>query len=150
MTIMKSRMLTNCTAATRRTSVNSDVSRRLVVLDASEEEDVTRPLILINPQIVTLGAEKRVYEEGCLSIPDVKVEIERPSTLTVRFLDRDGKAQELAAVGLLATAIQQASPIAVSSWLGAWGVTQLGGQLFTNLPPPGSAAVNPSANTPTG
>ena len=82
------------------------ISRRLFVLDASEEEDVKRPLVLINPEIVTLGAEKRVYEEGCLSIPDVKVEIERPSALTVRFLDRDGKSQELAASGLLATAIQ--------------------------------------------
>ena len=77
-----------------------------MVLDASEDEDTKRPLVLINPEIVTLGSEKRVYEEGCLSIPDIKVEIERPATLTVRFLDRDGKPQELAAAGLLATAIQ--------------------------------------------
>ena len=82
------------------------ISRRLIVLDTSEEEDVKRPLVLINPEIVTLGPEKRVYEEGCLSIPDIKVEIERPASLTVCFLDRDGKSQELAATGLLATAIQ--------------------------------------------
>ncbi len=82
------------------------ISRRLVVLDAAGDEEAKQPLVLINPEILKLGPEKRVYEEGCLSIPDVKVEIERPSTLTVRFLDRDGKRQELAAEGLLATAIQ--------------------------------------------
>jgi peptide deformylase len=47
-----------------------------------------------------------VHEEGCLSIPDVRVDIERPGSLRVRFLDRDGKPQELEAEGLLATAIQ--------------------------------------------
>jgi peptide deformylase len=48
----------------------------------------------------------RLHEEGCLSIPDVRVEIERPGSLRVRYLDRDGKTQELEAEGLLATAIQ--------------------------------------------
>jgi peptide deformylase len=47
-----------------------------------------------------------VHEEGCLSIPEVRVEIERPSQVTVRFLDREGEPQELTAEGLLATAIQ--------------------------------------------
>ena len=55
---------------------------------------------------MTLGSETRTHEEGCLSIPDVRIDIDRPSTLTVRFLDRDGKLQELKAEGLLATAIQ--------------------------------------------
>jgi peptide deformylase len=82
------------------------VSRRLVVLDVSEKDGEKNPLVMINPQIVRLGDERRVYEEGCLSIPDVKVEIERPATLTVRYLDREGSAQELSAEGLLATAIQ--------------------------------------------
>ena len=82
------------------------ILRRLVVLDASEDEETRRPMVLINPEIVTLGSDKRVYEEGCLSIPEIKVEIERPASLTVRFLDRDGKSQELRAAGLLATAIQ--------------------------------------------
>jgi peptide deformylase len=48
----------------------------------------------------------RVHEEGCLSIPDVLVEIERPSTVTMRYLDRHGEQRELEADGLLATAIQ--------------------------------------------
>ena len=62
--------------------------------------------MLINPEIVKLGAEMRKHEEGCLSMPDVRVEIERPSSLTVRYIDLEGKPQELAAQGLLATAIQ--------------------------------------------
>ena len=61
---------------------------------------------MINPRIVMLGPELAAHEEGCLSIPDVKVEIERPTTLTVQFIDRDGNPQEIAVDGLLATAVQ--------------------------------------------
>jgi len=87
-------------------AVQVGVPRRLFVLDTAKEERPPQPLVLINPEIVALGAEMRVHEEGCLSIPDERVPIERPSTVTVRFLDREGKTQELAAEGLLATAIQ--------------------------------------------
>jgi peptide deformylase len=87
-------------------AVQVGVPRRLFVLDTSKDEKTRQPLVLINPQIVSLGAETRVHEEGCLSIPEVRVEIERPSQVTVRFLDREGEPQELTAEGLLATAIQ--------------------------------------------
>lgn len=79
---------------------------RLLVLDVADEEEGRQPLVMINPEIVALGPETRLHEEGCLSIPDFRLEIERPSTLTVRFIDRDGKPRELDADGLLATAIQ--------------------------------------------
>ena len=82
------------------------VSRRLVVLDVSEKDGDKNPLVMINPEILTLSGERRSYEEGCLSIPDVKVEIERPTIVKVRYLDREGRLQELTADGLLATAIQ--------------------------------------------
>jgi peptide deformylase len=87
-------------------AVQVGVPRRLFVLDTAKEEKPPSPLVLINPQIVSLGAEMRVHEEGCLSIPDVRVEIERPSLVTMRFLDREGRPQEMTAEGLLATAIQ--------------------------------------------
>jgi peptide deformylase len=87
-------------------AVQVGVPIRLIVLDTAKEEEEPRPLVLINPQIVTLGSELRLHEEGCLSIPDERVPIERPSKVTVRFLDREGKPQELTAEGLLATAIQ--------------------------------------------
>jgi len=87
-------------------AVQVGIPRRLLVLDVADEGEDKKPLALINPEIVALGSTTRVYEEGCLSIPDVRVDIERPETVTVRYIDRDGKQQELAADGLLATAIQ--------------------------------------------
>ena len=87
-------------------AVQVGIRRRLIVLDTSGKEEKPRPLVLINPEILALGSEMRVHEEGCLSLPDVRVDIERPASLRVRFLDRDGKPQELEAEGLLATAIQ--------------------------------------------
>ena len=82
------------------------VPRRILVLDVSEKEDEPQPIVMINPEILSLGPELRMHEEGCLSIPETHVEIERPSTLRVRFLDAQGKQIELDAEGLLATAIQ--------------------------------------------
>ena len=87
-------------------AVQVNVPRRLLVIDAAEEGEERRPLAMINPEILSFGDEKRLYEEGCLSIPDVHVEIERPSSLHVRYLDIEGRAQELSAQGLLATVIQ--------------------------------------------
>ena len=87
-------------------AVQVAVPRRLVVLDTAKDEEPPKPLVLINPEIVELGSEMRMHEEGCLSIPDVQVEIERPGKLTVRYIDLVGRPQELKAEGLLATAIQ--------------------------------------------
>ncbi len=88
-------------------AVQVSVPRRLLVLDVGEKDDSEpNPIVMINPKVLKLGDTLVPYEEGCLSIPDVRVEIERPSSLVVEYLDRDGKRQELAAEGLLATAIQ--------------------------------------------
>lgn len=87
-------------------AIQVGVPRRLIVLDVADDKEEPKPLVLINPEIVTLGDELRMHEEGCLSIPDVRIDIERPSSLTLRYLDRDGRQQELDAEGLLATAIQ--------------------------------------------
>jgi peptide deformylase len=82
------------------------VSRRLIVLDVSEKEEEKQPFVMINPEIVRRSDMPNVHEEGCLSIPDVRVEIERPAEIVVRYLDRDGKERELEADDLLATCIQ--------------------------------------------
>jgi peptide deformylase len=87
-------------------AVQVGVPRRLIVVDAAGKDEERHPLVLINPEIVRLGPDMRVHEEGCLSIPDVRIEIERPASLRLRYLDRDGKPQELDAEGLLATVVQ--------------------------------------------
>jgi peptide deformylase len=83
--------------------------RRLIVLDVAQREDETAerdPMVLINPEILTVSDETIVREEGCLSIPEYYAEVERPAELRVRFLDRDGKPREIEAKGVLATCIQ--------------------------------------------
>ncbi len=65
-----------------------------------------RPLFLVNPEIVETSAERIIYEEGCLSIPDFYEDVERAEKVRVRFLDRDGAECELEADGILAIAIQ--------------------------------------------
>jgi peptide deformylase len=86
-------------------AIQVGVPKRLIVLDVSETDEPD-PLVMFNPEIKSLGNETRVHEEGCLSIPDYHIEIERPASLVVGYIDRDGKPRELAAEGLLATAIQ--------------------------------------------
>jgi peptide deformylase len=87
-------------------AIQVGVPKRLVVLDVSDDDEVKTPLVLVNPKIVRLGEETRVYEEGCLSLPDVRIEIERPASLTLSYRDMEGRSCELEATGLLATAIQ--------------------------------------------
>ncbi|SMH35208.1 peptide deformylase [Mesorhizobium australicum] len=79
---------------------------RLVVIDLAKEGETPEPQIFINPEIMASGNDTNVHEEGCLSIPDYYAEVERPASVTVRYLDKDGKQQELAADGLLATCLQ--------------------------------------------
>ena len=87
-------------------AIQAGVPKRLFVIDASDDDEPKNPIAMVNPEIVAMGQTTRIYEEGCLSIPDLRVEIERPATVTVRYVGRDGKQHELAAEGLLATAVQ--------------------------------------------
>ncbi len=87
-------------------AIQVGVPKRIIVLDTADDGEAKKPLAMVNPEIVKIGSTTRIYEEGCLSIPDVRVDIERPETVTVSYTDRNGKPQQLAAEGLLATAIQ--------------------------------------------
>lgn len=64
------------------------------------------PMAFINPEIVEEGEDLCDYEEGCLSIPDIREMVERPDRIRVRFLDRDFVAREIVAGGILARVIQ--------------------------------------------
>ncbi|RCS24799.1 peptide deformylase [Phyllobacterium salinisoli] len=79
---------------------------RMLVIDLSKEDEEKAPQIFINPQILSFSDERSVYEEGCLSIPDYYAEVERPASVRVSYLDREGKAHEIAAEGLMATCLQ--------------------------------------------
>ncbi|MEB1508483.1 peptide deformylase [Xanthomonas campestris pv. campestris] len=80
-----------------------DVHKRFMVIDVSEEKDA--PQVFINPEIVTRQGEQ-VYQEGCLSVPGIFADVSRADAITVRYLDRQGQAQELSTDGLLAVCIQ--------------------------------------------
>jgi len=82
------------------------VSRRLIVIDIARDEDEKNPIVMINPEIISLGDEPRVHEEGCLSIPDIYAEVERPGQCRVRYVDEAGVAQEMDCEGLMATVVQ--------------------------------------------
>ena len=82
------------------------VARRVLVVDVSRDEDERHPQVFINPEIVASSDVRATYEEGCLSIPDYYAEVERPATVTVRHLDREGRERVTEAEGLLATCLQ--------------------------------------------
>jgi peptide deformylase len=84
------------------TQVN--VHERLIVMDTSEARD--QPLVLINPEIVWASDEKKINEEGCLSVPGIYDGVERAVSVKVQALDRDGKTQVHEAEGLLSVCIQ--------------------------------------------
>ena len=87
-------------------AIQLGLPHRLVVLDVAKQDEPKQPLFLVNPEIVWSSEGRSIYEEGCLSIPDIYEEVERPEAVRVRFLDRDGQACEMPADGLLATAVQ--------------------------------------------
>jgi peptide deformylase len=83
------------------------LSTRLIVMDCVKEEGAApRPLAMFNPEIVASSDEKSVYEEGCLSIPEVYADVTRPAEVTVRWMDRDGNPAEETFDGLWATCVQ--------------------------------------------
>ncbi|WP_342164220.1 peptide deformylase [Methylobacterium sp. SD21] len=87
-------------------AIQIGVAKRVVTIDTSKEEGVREPRVFFDPEIVWASEEKRVYDEGCLSIPEYYSEVERPDRVRVKFRDLDGKEQEIPADGLLATCIQ--------------------------------------------
>ncbi|MGM0583849.1 MAG: peptide deformylase [Pseudomonadota bacterium] len=82
------------------------VGKRLFVMDISEKEAPPEPMAVVNPEIVWASEETAVYEEGCLSIPEVYEEVTRPAQVRVRFLDREGAEREAEFEGLGATCVQ--------------------------------------------
>ncbi|MEY3740808.1 MAG: hypothetical protein RLZZ192_1484 [Pseudomonadota bacterium] len=81
-----------------------DVHERVVVIDVSEEKNDLR--VLINPEIISASDDQNTYEEGCLSVPGVYDEVDRPARVRVRALNLEGNPYEFDADGLLAVCVQ--------------------------------------------
>ncbi|HEY0296714.1 MAG TPA: peptide deformylase [Bordetella sp.] len=81
-----------------------DVHERVIVIDTSEEGN--NLLVLINPQITWKSEEKKVFEEGCLSVPGIYDEVERSDHIRFKALDANGQSYEREVDGLLAVCVQ--------------------------------------------
>lgn len=80
------------------------IARRVAVVDVGEE--FPPPLVLINPRILSASAEAETAEEGCLSIPEIFGDVERPATVELEALDRDGAPYRVTVSGYKARAVQ--------------------------------------------
>ena len=87
-------------------AVQVGILKRILVLDVATKKEKKKPMSFINPVIKKLSNETSVYEEGCLSIPDTFIEIERPKICEVEFIDIDGEKKNMKCDGLLSTCIQ--------------------------------------------
>jgi peptide deformylase len=87
-------------------AVQVGIHKRCVVIDVAQREGRQEPIKLVNPELVETSPEPSVFLEGCLSFPDQYSEVERPKTVTVRYLDEHGVEKTLRASGILATCLQ--------------------------------------------
>ena len=79
-------------------------AQRVAVVDVGPEDPP--PLVLINPRIVQASAVLETAEEGCLSIPEIFGEVERPIQVTLEALDREGRPYRIEVSGYKARAVQ--------------------------------------------
>ncbi len=87
-------------------AVQVGILKRVLVIDVSSKDEKKTPMSFINPVIKNLSDETSVYEEGCLSIPETFIEIERPKICEVEYIDLDGKKKTIKCDGLLSTCLQ--------------------------------------------
>ena len=87
-------------------AVQVGILKRVLVIDVSSKDEKKNPMSFINPVIKNLSDETSVYEEGCLSIPETFIEIERPKICEVEYIDLDGKKKTIKCEGLLSTCLQ--------------------------------------------
>ena len=87
-------------------AVQVGIPKRIVVIQIPKPEEEVAPLILINPEIIAKSEHRTLFKEGCLSIPGIMAEIDRPSEVTIEFMNLEGQRLLLNASGILATCIQ--------------------------------------------
>ena len=93
-------------------AIQVGVAKRVIVIDIERGRDEEgkelkgNPMYFVNPEIIWKSEERYTYEEGCLSIPNTFIEIERPKTCLVEYIDIEGKKKNIECDGLLSTCIQ--------------------------------------------
>ena len=87
-------------------AIQVGVPQRVIVMDLAREGEDAQPRYFVNPEITWRSEDMAVREEGCLSVPEIYDEVERPAQVGLRYLDYQGKLVEEDADGLLAVCIQ--------------------------------------------
>ena len=87
-------------------AVQIGILKRILVIDISTKDEKREPLSFINPVIKKVSNETSIYEEGCLSIPETFIEIERPKNCIIEYVDISGNKKNMECDGLLSTCIQ--------------------------------------------
>ena len=83
-----------------------EIQKRLLVIDLNFEDPNSPPMVFINPEIISSSASLDTYEEGCLSIPGVYLNVLRPSSIKLSYRDEMGRPKKMNADGLMARCIQ--------------------------------------------
>ncbi|MBX3445943.1 MAG: peptide deformylase [Parvibaculum sp.] len=87
-------------------AIQIGVPKQVIVMDLAREGEKPAPRYFVNPEIIWTSEDTAVYEEGCLSVPDLYEEVERPARCRVRYLDYQGEIREEECDELLATCLQ--------------------------------------------
>jgi peptide deformylase len=83
------------------------VLKRLFVIDCAKKEGTDpAPMVLVNPEVLETSEETKVFEEGCLSIPEIYADVERPAEVKMRWLGIDGEEHEQTFDGFAAVCVQ--------------------------------------------
>jgi len=83
-------------------------NKKIFIVDITQVEgfEDQKPIVFVNPDIIKYSEETSIFEEGCLSIPDIRADVERPEKITIEYVDTDMKPHKLEAEDLLARVIQ--------------------------------------------
>jgi len=87
-------------------AVQIGVPKRVIVMDLDQKDGKKDWRVFINPKITWASDEMATFEEGCLSVPEIWDDVERPARIKAEYLDLDGKKIEIEADGMLATCLQ--------------------------------------------
>jgi peptide deformylase len=87
-------------------AIQIGVPKRVIAMDLDQKDGNKNPRAFINPKILWASEEMATFEEGCLSVPDIYEDVERPARIKCEFLDKDGIRHEIEAEGMLATCLQ--------------------------------------------